>query len=951
MKRSAIIVLFPLFIIGLLAYTSFAQRNQEKIYVGEEACRECHHLSGERDQFNPWRMSQHSKGYASLAMPEAMEIARLSGVAVDPFESPICLGCHVTASDVEEWERDETFHIQDGVQCEFCHGPGSEYMDAETMMNPDATKQAGLRYPEEEDCLVCHKEKGSHVAVLDVQKFVYEEALKKIAHPGKGGPLTPTESQSAELVPGPKFVGALACGECHGETTPGHQYSKWRTSAHAQAYAVLGTAKAREIAISEGVSGNPQKSAACLSCHTTGAEKDAGHFTPQFDQSQGVQCESCHGAGSEYMLEATMIDPVAAAEAGLQDVSQETCTGCHTPGIHGHEFDFESMWKEIDHTKWEDYSYSDIEYKTPFNIAITDDGKRLFTACEESNSMIVLNARSGKILEEVEVNAQPHFVFISDDGSRAYVANRGSDNVSIIDTKSYKVLGEIVVGDEPHEITSDATGNFLYVANAGSYDISIIDVRQNEEIKRLAASRGTWGVARNSDGSKVYVTNNLPRFVDFRETSKSELTVIDTKTNTIDYRHTLDHANLLQGVAVSPGDEFVMTTLIRTKNLVPMTRTMQGWIITNGISIIWPDGQIDQVLLDEPDNFFADPTDVVFSNDGKYAFVTGGGVREVAVVDIARLTDLLKAASTEDRKERFPDHLGLSSEYVVKRIPVGRSPRGMVVSPDNKFLYVADGLDDAISVIDIQRLEKVNTLDLGGPEEITEARYGNRIFHSADATWGRQFSCHSCHPDGGIDGITYDIEPDGLGLNPVDNRSLRGVNDTAPFKWTGKNPTLKRQCGPRLAAFFTRINPFTPEEAAALDRYIVTIPNPPNRYRDIGEDLTPAQRRGKRLFERDFDKAGNPIPEIKQCNYCHRPPYYTDRNAHDVGTKSWLDTHGTFDTPHLTNIYASPPYLHDGRAESLEEIWTVYNPNDTHGLTNDMTKDELNDLIEFLKTL
>ena len=54
--------------------------------------------------------------------------------------------------------------------------------------------------------------------------------------------------------------------------------------------------------------------------------------------------------------------------------------------------------------------------------------------------------------------------------------------------------------------------------------------------------------------------------------------------------------------------------------------------------------------------------------------------------------------------------------------------------------------------------------------------------------------------------------------------------------------------------------------------------------------------------------------------------------------------------PHLNNIYATPPYLHDGRASSLDEIWTIYNPKDKHGLTNDLTKDQLNDLIEFLKT-
>ena len=84
---------------------------------------------------------------------------------------------------------------------------------------------------------------------------------------------------------------------------------------------------------------------------------------------------------------------------------------------------------------------------------------------------------------------------------------------------------------------------------------------------------------------------------------------------------------------------------------------------------------------------------------------------------------------------------------------------------------------------------------------------------------------------------------------------------------------------------------------------------------------------------------------------CHFPPLYTDRNMHDVGTKMWLDAMAKFDAPHLNNIYDSAPYLHNGIAETLEEIWTVYNPYDKHGVTNDMTKDQLNDLIEYLKTL
>jgi len=786
---------------------------QDRIYLGEKVCRTCHHKQGNRDQYNPWRMSKHANAYIALFKPESKQIAELSGIDIEPFKSPICLGCHTTAYNEEEWERDPSFRFEDGIQCEQCHGPGSEYSAVKIMENKEKSIKAGLKYPQKRDCLICHKEKNSHVTVLNSKKFDYDKALQTIYHGGKGGPLNIESVDHINMLPDKKV-------------------------------------------------------------------------------------------------------------------------------------DYESTWIESQAKE----NKQQTVYKTPFNLAISNDNSRLFVACEASNSMIVIDVVTDEILVEIPIGMQPHHVCLSSEGDRAYVSNRASDNVSVIDTKTYEILSVIEVGDEPHEIAITQDGKMMYVANAGSYDVSVVDVEKGLEVKRLAASRGPWGATLSIDGSSVYITNNLPRFGKFRATSKSEITEIDTKTSRIKYRHTLDDANLVEGIAADPAGEFVVTTLIRTKNLVPMTRNLQGWIMTNGIGILWPDGRMDQLLLDQINDFFADPTDVVFSKDGQYLFVTGGGVQEIAMIDVSKMKKILEFSSVHERNNVLPNHLGISTEYVIKRIPVGQSPRGMVVSGDNKYLYVADGLDDAISVIDIDQRERIKVIGLGGPEEITQARYGERLFHSAENTYARQFSCHSCHPDGGIDGITYDIEPDGLGSNPVDNRTLRGINDTAPFKWTGKNLTLQRQCGPRLAAFFTRIDPFTAEQSAALDRYIVTIPRPPNRYRK-GDELTLSQRRGKKIFERIYDNSGNSIPDEKRCSFCHSYPYFTSREKFDVGTASWLDTQGSFDVPHLNNIYATPPYLHDGRASSLDEIWTVYNPKDKHGLTNDLTKDQLNDLIEFLKTL
>jgi YVTN family beta-propeller protein len=407
----------------------------------------------------------------------------------------------------------------------------------------------------------------------------------------------------------------------------------------------------------------------------------------------------------------------------------------------------------------------------------------------------------------------------------------------------------------------------------------------------------------------------------------------------------------MMGVAWHPSGQYALVTMNRTKNLVPMTRLMQGWTITNGLAVMWKDGRVDEVLLDQPGHGFADATDVAFTPDGRYALVTSSGTDRIAIVDCLKLTTLIKSATDEERKSVLPNHLGKSAYFVVKYLPAGFSPRGVTVAPDGSAAFVANSISDSVTVIDLRKLEVSGAIDLEGPKEITKARFGERLFHNAGITFRRQFACHSCHPDGHVDQLAYDIEADGIGVSPVDNRTLRGILDTAPFKWEGTNPSLARQCGARLSVFFTRIQPFDPEQLSAVDHYITTIQRPPNRYRPLGAQLTPAQRRGKVVFERTMTNDGRVIPADGRCVTCHFPPYYTSRQVFDVGTRHALDRTGKFDVPHLNNIYDSAPYLHNGMAATLEEIWTVYNPYDKHGFTNDMTKDQLNDLIEYLKTL
>lgn len=924
---------------------------QNHVYTGEAACRECHHNQGARNQFNPWRLSKHAQAYAALAKPEAIEIARLLGIRTDPHDSPICLGCHTTASNTEEWERDPGFRLEDGVQCEYCHGPGSDYSDSATMLNHEAAEKAGLVMPIESFCLICHLDKPSHSKVLQVNPFDYPSFLKKIDHSGVGGELKPSHpSIDRKPKENQLYSGVTGCIPCHQNHKSNYIFSQWRSTAHAGAYAVLGTLEAKQIASKQGITEHPQESPECLRCHTTGYGIPADQFAEGFDIADGIQCESCHGPANNHAAYYFENKSTTAAITTVGTITEVGCKSCHEDEIHGKQFDYLSMLETVKHQLPQEMIQPTPVYKTPVNLTLSKDGSRLLIACEASNSVIVVDTQLEKVIEEIEVQHLPHDVCLSPDERWAYVSNRGSDSVSVIDLQSNQMIKNIPVGDEPHGLITNQQGSLLYTANTGTGDISVIDTGTLTETKRLSAARGAWGISRSPEGAEIYVTNNLSYLTGFREPMLSEVTVLDSNNARVINRLSVPDTNLLQGITHSPDGKMALFTLIRTKNLLPISRLSQGWVMTNGLGVLWKNDEVDQLLLDEFDDFFSDPTDICITPDGKYAFVTSGGNNSVAVIDMNRMVSVLENATKQERIDILPNHLGIPVEFVVKRIPVGINPRGITVPPDGNYIYTANALEDSISIIAVSTLEEVKRIDLGGAKTITLERKGERIFHSAENTFGLQFSCHSCHPDGGVDNITYDIEADGVGVNPVDNRTLRGILDTGPFKWSGKNKTLSRQCGPRLAVFFTRIDPFTPEQVEALERYICSIPSSPNRHRQAGT-FTPAQRKGKSIFFRTVTNSGEAIPLQNRCYVCHPPPYYTNRQKVYTGAITTLDTDNTFDVPHLNNIYETAPYLHDGRAHTLEEIWTRYNPYDEHGFTNDLTKDQLNNLIEFLKTL
>jgi DNA-binding beta-propeller fold protein YncE len=592
-------------------------------------------------------------------------------------------------------------------------------------------------------------------------------------------------------------------------------------------------------------------------------------------------------------------------------------------------------------------------HDAPGGIAVSPDGRTLFIALDDKDEVAVADVASLSVTRRAKVPGGPFGLALDATGERLFVACRNQDRVAVLDTRDLREKDSIAVGIRPTDVAycRSPAGERLIVPNSGSDDISVLSLSPLRELVRAAAGREPYAVAVSRDGERVSIANRLAIHDQLLSQPASEVTVLDPSNGHVLDRVELHSAHLAEGITDVPARGWTLNSLVRVRNLVPITQVKDGWVMSTGVAISTRDGGVTQVPLDEANAYFSDPSGVVASPDGRRAYVASGGADVVTVLDLERLGAWLTQADAAERNDAM-ENMGLSYRYVVARIPTGCNPQHLALSPDGRRLFVAERLDDRVLVVDTASLKPVGRIVLGDGGGDDPVRLGERVFTRARYTFQGQFSCRSCHPDGRMDGLSYDFDGSGVGDNLLANRSLCGVAGTEPFKWNGKNPTLQFQDGPRFARVLMRTDPIPQPQLDQLAAFILHLP--PTRtvpWARVGQPLTPAEERGRKLFFATQRTDGKPIPRALQCQTCHRPPLYTDRLLTSVGTQGARDSSGTFDTPHLIGVAAAGPYLHDGRAKTLEEIWTVYQKDDQHGVSSYWTKIQLNDLVEYLKTL
>ncbi len=620
------------------------------------------------------------------------------------------------------------------------------------------------------------------------------------------------------------------------------------------------------------------------------------------------------------------------------------------------------------------------KYLGPGSVVPSSDGRMLYITFADAKQIAFVNIHSGKVSRSIATPAKPTGLTLSPDGRELYVTCAAAKSTLLVmDAESGKIKTTIPVGHTACGPAVTPDGKRLYVCNRFDNDVSVLDLKTRKEVTRISATREPLATAITPDGKLVLIINHLP--ADRADTSDvaAVVTIIDTQSNATTTIRLPSGASGLRGISVSPDGKYAYATHILARYELPTIQVDYGWMNANALSVIDTKEKklLGTVLLDEMYLGAANPWGVACSADGKWICVTHAGTHEMSVIDAPALLKKLLAMPVnpppeqigevvyDDRNELLDyfrrrraalmgkpaesgelyalgSAAGVSNDLTFlaglrRRIKLkGKGPRGIAVIGSKA--YIAEYFSDTLSVVELEPKSPnmVQELALGPKLKLTDRRRGEMLFNDAELCLQQWQSCASCHPDARMDGLNWDLTNDGIG-NLKNTKSLLLSHKTPPVMSVGVRASAEMA----VRTGFKHILFTNPpeEDAATIDTYLKSIEPVPSPYIIDGR-LSPAAKQGKKLF---FSKEAG-------CSRCHTGPLYTDKQMHDVGSRSPCDHRRSFDTPTLNEVWRTAPYFHDGRYTTVKESVSKCKDHKEGGEA-EFDEQQTDDLVEFVLTL
>lgn len=568
-------------------------------------------------------------------------------------------------------------------------------------------------------------------------------------------------------------------------------------------------------------------------------------------------------------------------------------------------------------------------------LDISPDGRTLAVANTDSGTVSLIDLKERKKLVEIPVGDHPEGVSWALNGTKLLVTVYGDNVVKVIDPVAQKVSTTIRVAAEPYGVVAQPNGNSAYVSHDYPGLVSEIDLRTMTARATIPTGPACRGIALSPDGKTIYAT----------EFFTGRLHAIDLAAGkVVDSWSGIETDNLARNVVVHPTLPKAYLAHLRSRTSVFSARgSIEPELSIVDLGEANPSAKRRTgIALDTFNGVYvmANPWESAISPDGQMLYIVYAGSNDASAIRL------------------LPEYPHLRRTTLP--VQVGKHPRAVRVSPDGSEVYIYNTLDYAVSTYSPDLRTKKGVIPVSDPPKTAEWRRGKELFVSSLQPLGgtKWISCSTCHPDGLSDGRVWQ-NPEGPRRTP----HLFGLAHTHPLHWSADRDEVqdfeytirgKLMQGRGLYSGSMKGNELEElmtgksKDLDAMALYTNSFESKLSPHIPAPGKLSPEAERGKAIF----------FSAESKCATCHSGPYYTDSTRtkpfkmHDVGTGGGEGEKlgPAFDTPTLIGVYRMGPYLHDGRAKTLDEVITK-NPGDRHGKTSHLKPSEVTDLVAFLKSL
>lgn len=580
-------------------------------------------------------------------------------------------------------------------------------------------------------------------------------------------------------------------------------------------------------------------------------------------------------------------------------------------------------------------------------MALSPSGEDLWVVNPDNDSVAHLNTQTLVKIGEYPTGTNPRSVAIADDG-HIWITNHKADTIEIFNNQGQRQHSiQLAYGSAPAGIVIDRQNQRAFVALYGKGQVVRFDTSTRAETGRIPLGYSATALALSADGERLLVT----RFIsgeDFGE-------VWDLSTQPL---------GLTRSFRLYPS--LTEDTLANGRGL---PNYLSSVIINSAGTRAYVVGKKDNLargLLNGNDDLDDDNS---VRTLGAVLDLSGGTELRSQRIDFDNTDSPAALALTpnenyllvamQGRNQVFAVNLNTNNQAlggIAAQFSSGLAPQGLLLDREHQRLYVKNFMGRSVTALElgdflssgsINPMQKQITTVANEKLTPEELRGKQLFYNAAEGISGDEFtghmsaegyiSCASCHFDGGHDGRTWDFTGRGEGVR--NNISLRGRSGTrfGHAHWSANFDEIQDFesdirnvfLGRGLMSdndFTTSEHPLGPSKAGlsadldALAAYVATLgktslPRSPHRAND--GSLTPLAMAGEAIFD------------SLDCGSCHTGKAFTDGLLHDVGTlRSYSgqrlgNTLPGIKTPSLLSLFDSAPYLHDGSAETLEQVFAV----------------------------